>query len=224
MGVEFRNYATHASCDTQVLSLLSRASRFESYLRNLFTRTILSRVSILLRRSAVHAQTWTVNFSTSRTCIRSPPKRSQTLFPLFLRQRRNIAPADQARKPQKSRFANESESTKMRLPPPSPLSSEDGITKMGSKVVRRRCGISSRVEIRWTRTEESRGEERRRATEGGGEEYECRELSILRISLVDRAFEFRAVAKGEKALQRPIAAITVVGEVKRDTRGEKGTA
>lgn len=38
------------------------------------------------------------------------------------------------------------------------------------------------------------------------------------------SFRVSAVAKGERALQRPIVAIAVVGGVTRGTREEKGTA
>lgn len=37
----------------------------------------------------------------------------------------------------------------------------------------------------------------------------------------ESSFRVLVVAKGERALQRPIVAITAVGEVTRETRGEK---
>jgi len=79
------------------------------------------------------------------------------------------------------------------------LSFEDGITKMGSKIFRRWCGMDLGVEIRWTRTREVQGRTEQETMKRG--EYECCELSILRISLANRA-ELSAVAKGERALQR----------------------
>lgn len=70
--------------------------------------------------------------------------------------------------------------------------------------------------------ERSGGEQNERSDEGKG----IRMPRVVNSTDLFGGSSFRvsAVAKGERALQRPIMAIAAVGEVTRDTRGEKGTA
>lgn len=85
------------------------------------------------------------------------------------------------------------ESTKMRLPP-----SEDRITKKRGRksdaigdLEKSGNSMDTRAGERSAREDEEK-RKIRRARARQGEKYECRKLSILRISLVNRAFEFRS--------------------------------
>lgn len=61
-----------------------------------------------------------------------------------------------------------------------------------------------------------------------GKEYECRKLSILRISLVNRAFEFRSwrrAREGNAATDSTDSgSLMEPREIRRSERGKEGTA